>query len=583
MKTLFRPAAAIAAMATAFGMTAANADPVTAERLVNAGSDAEAANWLTVHRTYDSHRFSPLDEINAGNVDGLKLAFAVPLGGAEPSAFGPGSFQGTPLVADGKMYVSDGWGTPYKIDVTSGTRGRIEWICDTGIDKDPTLGNLIANRGLALWGDLVVTNLLDGRVIACNADSGEIEWEHQVAFDPGEGFSGAPVAVGDKIIVGQSLGDWATRGWIAALDAATGEEAWRFHTVPAPGEPGSETWLCEESGNPDCWKTGGAAAWNAGSYDPATNTLIWGTGNPVPMFDPEYRPGDNLYSNSTIALDADTGELKWHFQYTPGDYLDYDEVGTQLLLDTEVNGEARKIVAHYGRNGFFYTLDRTNGSFISAEQYLEKINWTDGIDPKTGKPINYDPNKSLQVYSEDILVRRGGGQIDACPHLQGGVNFWPVGYNPNTGMAYGHSLEGCSTMEAIAVAPEDVKPGAIFLGGAWSHSGEQGGSIIAVDVKTGKVANKVLREHAAYAGVMSTPDLVWVGEVDGTFGAYDATTLEQKWSINVGSVFAAPAISYAANGKQFIAIVGGPLGLAGGGKPELALTQPANILYVFSL
>ena len=583
MRTLLTPVAAVAAMATVFGMSAAHADPVTAERLVNAGSDAEAANWLTVHRTYDSHRFSPLDEINAGNVGGLKLAFAVPLGGAEPSAFGPGSFQGTPLVADGKMYVSDGWGTPYKIDVTSGTRGRIEWICDTGIDKDPTLGNLVANRGLALWGDLVVTNLLDGRVIACNADSGEIEWEHQVAFDPGEGFSGAPVAVGDKIIVGQSLGDWATRGWIAALDAATGEEAWRFHTVPAPGEPGSETWLCEESGNPDCWKTGGAAAWNAGSYDAATNTLIWGTGNPVPMFDPEYRPGDNLYSNSTIALDADTGELKWHFQYTPGDYLDYDAVGTQLLLDTEINGEMRKIVGHYGRGGFFYTLDRSNGSFISANQYLEKINWTDGIDPKTGKPVNYDPNKSLQAYSEEIVIRRGGGKIDACPHLQGGVNFWPTGYNPKTGMAYGHSLEGCSFMEAVPVAPEDVKPGSIFLGGAYTNSGNQGGSIIAVDVKTGKIAKKVLRDMPAYAGVMNTPDLVWVGEVDGTFGAYDATTLEQKWSINVGSTFAAPSISYAVDGKQYIAIVGGPLGLAGGGKPELALTQPANMLYVFAL
>ena len=207
MRTVMKPVAAIAAMAAAFGMAAANADPVTSERLMNAGSDAEAANWLTVHRTYDSHRFSPLSEINSDNVGGLKLAFAVPLGGTEPSAFGPGSFQGTPLVADGKLYVADGWGTPYKIDVTSGKHGAIEWVCDTGIDKDPSLGNLIANRGVALLDDLVVTNLLDGRVIACNAENGEVVWEQQVAKDPGEGFSGAPFAVGDKIIVGQSPGD----------------------------------------------------------------------------------------------------------------------------------------------------------------------------------------------------------------------------------------------------------------------------------------------------------------------------------------------------------------------------------------
>jgi alcohol dehydrogenase (cytochrome c) len=559
------------------------ADPVTPERLMAAGTEAEAANWLMVHRDYQSHRFSPLDEINAGNAGGLKLAFAVPLGGTEPSGFGPGAYEATPLVADGRMYLSDPWGTPYKIDVSSGTRGQIEWICDTGIDKDPSWGILAVNRGVALWGDLVVTNLPDGRVVACDQASGDVVWDQQIATEPGEGFTGAPLAVGDHIIVGQSYGDWATRGWIAALDAATGEEVWRFFTVPEPGQPGSETWLCEEAGNPDCWRTGGAAAWVTGSYDAETNTLLYGTGNPVPMFDPEYRPGDNLYSNSLVALDADTGALKWHFQYTPGDYLDYDEVGSHLLIDKEIDGEMRQVVAHFGRNGFFYTLDRTNGSFVTATQYVELLNWTEGIDEKTGLPVSYDPNASLQAYAEDVVVRRDGGPVNGCPHIQGGINFWPTAYNPLTGLAYGHSIEGCSDVSNVPVAPEDVVAGAIFQGGAATDAGEIDGSIVAHDPATGAQVVKAMREYPGYAGVMLTPDLVWVGELDGTFAAFDATTLEEVWSINVGSAFKAPAISYAVDGKQYIAIVGGTLGLGTFGHPELENTQVHNMLYVFTL
>jgi alcohol dehydrogenase (cytochrome c) len=296
--------AALAAVGLA---TAGLAQGVTPDRLLAAGTEAEASNWLMVHKTYDSNRFSPLNQINAANVAGMKLAFAVPLGGLEPSAFGIGYMEGTPLVDNGFMYVSDPWGTPYKIDVSSGERGKVLWVCDTGIDKDPSRGILLAHRGLALSGTNVITALNDGRVVACDSETGEIVWEQQVATEPGEGFTAPALVVGDKILIGQSYGDWATRGWLAALSAEDGSELWRFYTVPEPGQPGSETWLCEEAGNPDCWKTGGAALWVTGSYDPETNLTYWGTGNPVPMFDPEYRPGDNLYSNSSIAVDVDSG------------------------------------------------------------------------------------------------------------------------------------------------------------------------------------------------------------------------------------------------------------------------------------
>jgi alcohol dehydrogenase (cytochrome c) len=490
--------------------------------------------------------------------------------------------EGTPLAKDGFLYVTDPWGTPYKIDVTSGKSGRIAWICDTGIDKDPSYAGVLASRGLALWNNLVIAALNDGRVVACSDETGEVVWERQVADQVGEGFSNAPLALPDKIVVGQSFGDWATRGWIEALNPETGEQIWRFYTIPEPGQPGSETWECESTGNPDCWKTGGASAWVTGSYDPASNTTFWGTANPVPMFDPEYRPGDNLYSNSTLALDADTGELKWYFQYTPGDYLDYDEVGSQLLVDTQINGEDRKVLAHFGRNGFFYALDRTNGSFIHATPYVDKVTWTEGIDPKTGLPIGYDPNKALQEYTVGQALRRDGREVEACPDLQGGVNFWPTAYNPTTGVAYGAGIEGCSKHATTGNDPADVTPGQVFLGGSINRPDPLAGSVFAYNVATGEEIAKNLRTIGNDSGVLATPSLVFSGEMDGTVAAFDATTLEELWSINMGTSFKAPPMTFSVDGKQFIAILGG----AGGtpfGHEELGNMKTSSTLYVFSL
>ena len=561
--------------------TASSAE-VTADRLLNAGTEAEAANWLMVHRTYDSNRFSPLNQINAGNVANLRLAFAVPIGGIDPSGFGPGYMEGTPLVDNGFMYVSDPWGTPYKIDVSSGTQGKIVWVCDTGLDMDPTAGVLLAHRGLALSGNNVITALNDGRVVACDSETGDVVWEQQVGSEPGEGFTSAPLAVGDKILVGQSYGDWATRGWLAALNANDGKEVWRFYIVPEPGQPGSETWKCDEAGNPDCWKTGGGGLWVTGSYDPESNTTIWGTGNPVPMFDPEFRPGDNLYTNSSIAVDMETGELKWHFQYTPGDYMDYDEVGSQLLLDTQINGEDRKVVAHFGRNGIFYALDRSNGSYIQSAQYVDEVNWTKGLDPKTGLPVEYDPTKSLQTYAMGAIGRSGATATN-CPDIRGGVNYYPTAYNPATGVAYGAGMEGCSEISTKEVAKEDVKPGSIFLGGGYVNKETMTGSIAAMDVATGKQVAKLETPYPNNSGVLVTPDLIWTGSLDGTFGAYDATTLAPLWSMNVGTSFRAPPMTYAVDGKQYVAITGGPIGGNALGHADLEMIQPANMLWVFAV
>lgn len=555
---------------------------VTPDRLLAAGSESEAGNWLMVHKSFDSNRYSSLDQINAGNVSGLHVVTAAPLGGTEPSGFGVGGVETTPLADDGFLYVSDPWGTPYKFDFSSGTAAKPVWICDTGIDKDPSRGILLANRGLALSGNNVITVLNDGRVVACDSETGDVVWDQQVGKDPGEGFTNSPQVIGDKIIVGQSYGDWATRGWIAALNADTGKELWRFYTVPEPGQPGSETWKCDEAGNPDCWKTGGGAPWVAGSFDPDTNTLYWGTGNPVPMYDPEYRPGDNLYTNSTVALDADTGELKWYFQYTPGDYMDYDEVGPQLLLDTTINGEDRKVLAHFGRNGIFYTLDRTNGAYINSVTYVDKLTWTKGIDPKTGMPLEYDPTKSLQTYAMGA-IDRAGATATTCPNIQGGTNFFPTAYNPNLGLAYAAGIEGCSDLSVRTVDPTDVTPGTIFTGGAGVNSGVQTGSINAIDVASGKKTATQSTPYPMYGGVMASADLLWAGHLDGTFAAYDATTLEEKWSMNVGTPFQGAPIAFTVGGKEYIAIVGSGSGRRAFGHPELANNPSANMLWVFSI
>ena len=285
---------------------------MTPDRLVNA--DKEPHNWLMNHRTYDAQRYSPLDKINKDTVKNLKLAYAVAIGGTAANE----NLQSTPLAEDGFLYIVDQWGVVYKIDVRSGDMGRIVWRMDPGQEKLP-----LSNRGAALLGNLVVSTAnYPARVIATDKDTGKVVWETNLHDQPDVQITAAPLAVKDKIIVGAAGGDRGVRDWIAALDGASGKLIWRKYVIPAPGEPGSETWKDKNN----AWQIGGGAMWITGSYDPATNQVIWGTGNPVPMFDPTYRPGDNLYTNSMISWNPDSGSMNWYFQYTPGDHWDYDEV-----------------------------------------------------------------------------------------------------------------------------------------------------------------------------------------------------------------------------------------------------------------
>jgi alcohol dehydrogenase (cytochrome c) len=552
---------------------------VTSTRLLN--SDKEPQNWLMVNKDYESHRYSELDQINKDNVKNLHVAFTVALGGVNGSGFSPlGGHQSTPLVNDGFMYVVDGWGAVYRIDVRDPATARITWMMDPGTNKADMF--IASNRGVALHKDMVISVTGDCKVLWTKADTGELV--KTVQFDDLKtshcALTSAPLVIEDKVIVGGSGGDRGARAHIDAFNADSGERLWQTYSIPAPNEPGGDTW----KGSSEAWKHGGGSFWQTGSYDPATKLTIWGTGQPVPMFDPEYRPGDNLFTNSSVAFDVATGKMKWYFQYTPGDFMDYDEIGIQQLIDTKINGEDRKLVAHFGRNGFFYTLDRSNGQFIASQQYAQKVNWTDGIDPKTGKPVEYDPNKALQTYKTGKTSRREQGQIETCPNIQGGVNYFPTSYSPRTHMSYGGGIEGCSN---ISVDPSNDDNGAYWLGGTYANAEEVKGSLTAMDPTSGKKAAQMSMPHAIMSGVTTTAGgVVLTTNADGMVYALDDTTLKPLWSFNTGSYSSAPPMTYSINGKQYVAV------LIGGNvqtktildkTPSHKDMQNTSMLYVFSL
>lgn len=302
------------------------------------------------------------------------------------------------------------------------------------------------------------------------------------------------------------------------------------------------------------------------------------------MFDPEYRPGDNLYTNSTMAFDVDTGEVEWYFQYTPGDFLDYDEVGTRQIIDAQVDGEDRKLMGYFACNGFFYTHDRTNGQFLGATQYVDQLNWTDGIDPKTGKPVEYDANSDLQSYKIGAPSRREQGATQGCPHIQGGVNLFPTSYSQKTGIVYGAGMEGCSDVTADA----ERSDGSIaWNGGSSVDSGRLTGSITGMDPTTNEQTAQKLLDYPVYSGVVSTAGgVVFTATLDGTIYALDDETLEELWSFNTGTIISAPPMTYAVDGKQYVAILTGAIRIPFarlGNSPEMADLQNSSMLYVFAL
>lgn len=521
------------------GTSLSQAQEVTFERLVN----PEPENWLTHNRTYNANRYSPLDEINKDNVADLDFAFAVSLIPRLVTGLG-GGLQGTPVVNNGTMYITDGAGALYSIDLTSGRQGYINWIMDP--DTDPETAGIVNNRGAALLGNVVYTITRDGYLTATDAGTGEVLWDVATQQNPEEYFTMAPLALEDRIIMGPA-GDAPVQGRMEGRSAEDGSLLWNFNIIPGPGEFGHETWP-----DNDLYLTGASGLWTTGTYDPESNLIYWGTANPTPFGDPDLRPGDNLFSASVVAINAETGLLDWYFQYTPNEQWDYDEIGTHQLITQD--GETR--IQHFGRNGFNYVMDATDGTFLAANQYVEEVTWTEGIDEKTGLPVEYDPALAvggIQQYAHGAFA--GETQVARfCPNLQGGVNFQPTSHSLRTGLTYGDTLEGCSITE-----------------GGFGIEDRTWGAIVASDWDGG-IAVKAEIPFVPYGGNMSTAGgLVFSSMVNGDFFAMDDETLEVLWSVNLGSIIEAPPITYAVDGKQYIAIPVGTSGInaffGGGGYP----------------
>jgi len=519
---------------------------------------SEPANWLTYSGGYFSQRYTTLSQITPANVGELELQWVF-----QNRVFGP--WQATPLVVDGIMYLTQ---RPNDIVALDARTGRVFWIYryPTPPAQRACCGS--NNRGVAILDDKLFMATLDARVVAIDATTGSELWNVEVAeadMEAAYSFTLAPLAVKDKVIIGTAGGDRGVRGFIVAFDAATGEEAWRFHTIPGPGEAGHETWEpCPPNPttycDPEAWKHGGGSVWLTGSYDPELNLTYWGVGNPGPDFYREQRPGDNLYTNSVVALDADTGELRWHFQFTPDDPYDYDAVQIPVLADIERNNTEFKVMLWANRNGFFYVLNRETGRFLTGRAFIQ-LNWAEGLDD-SGRPIETPQPPGVPTY----------------PGVQGATNWYSPSYSPRTELFYISAWENYSTI--FAGAPQDYVAGQRFVGtdtsrrrdpdapppvpgltrgpiNSWTDA-VGNGAVLALDALTGEERWRYRLTDVISSGILTTAtDLLFTGTRSGYFQALDARTGGLLWKASLGGQLVNGPMSYEVDGKQYVAAIAG--------------------------
>jgi alcohol dehydrogenase (cytochrome c) len=497
------------------------------QRLLRAASEPQ--NWLTYAGSYKSQRYSALDQINRQTVSRLKVAWAYQMR--------PGVVETSPLVADGVMYITEPPSTVTAIDVRS---GRPVWTYTPAIPPDVIIiGSPPVNRGVGILDDTVFLGTVHGHLIALDARSGGVRWDVTVQDNKsGYYLTLAPLALDGKVIVGVSGAETGIRGFIDAYDAKSGKLLWRTYTIPAPGEPGFETW-----GKGNGWQTGGGSTWLTGSYDPDLKLLYWTTGNPAPDWNADNRPGDNLYTDAVLALDPDTGKLKWHFQFTPEDVHDWDANQTVILFEATVGGRERKLLGQANRNGFYYVLDRETGAFLTGVPYAKQT-WADGLDPK-GRPIR---KKGIAPSPEGTLV---------FPNIQGAANWHSPSYSPQTKLFYQHARE----MGTIYYKGDAVyKPGTAFTGGGGRYvNGDDASSAIrALDAMSGKVKWEFPLLSPGFSSLLSTAGgLVFGGTEEGNFIALDADSGKPLWDLQLGGTVRGIPIAYAVDGKQYVAIAAG--------------------------
>jgi alcohol dehydrogenase (cytochrome c) len=505
---------------------------VTFDRILHA--DKEPQNWLTYSGNLNGQRYSLLNQITPANVKNLELQWAWQAKSTE-------KFEATALVFDGVLYTIEAPNNVYALDPVT---GRIFWSLAYTPSPDARVCCGRVNRGLAVLGDTLYMGTLDAHMLAIDAKSGKILW-NTFAGNPTDGryaITHAPLIVKDKVMVGMAGGDMPIRSYLVALDAKTGKQVWKFDTIPGPGEPNHETW----SG--DSWKTGGAAIWNTGSYDPDTNLTFWGIGNPAPDTNGDVRLGDNLYSDCVVALDADTGKLKWFYQFTPHDTMDYDSTQVPVLADIEFQGRPRKVMLWANRNGVFYVLDRVTGQFLMGKPFVH-TNWLTGFDDK-GHPIR---TPGQQDSPTPVLVQ---------PNGLGGTNWYPPSYSPHTGLFYIPGWENSGTMVAkntgFGRATSDTPMAQTNLFVNRKNEMEGFGIVRAFDPKTGDKKWEYKMTDITWAGVLSTAsDLVFSGGREGYFYALDAKNGNLLWRQNLGGQVNSGPMTYMVNGRQYVAVNAG--------------------------
>jgi alcohol dehydrogenase (cytochrome c) len=515
---------------------------ITSERLLNAA--AEPQNWLTYSGTYLSQRYSTLAQITPENVKNMELQWMFQARSLE-------KFEATPLVVNGIMYTVQ---APNDVVALDAATGHIFWVTRYTPSQDarPCCGRL--NRGLAILGDTLYMGTIDAHLLAIDAKNGHVLWNVQPAgASPASGYAytHAPLVVKDKVIMGVAGGEYGIRGFIAAFNARTGKEVWRFNTVPHPGEPGNESWGGKS------WEQGGASVWVTGSYDSDTNQTYWGIGNPGPDWNGDPRPGDNLYSCSVVALDADTGKLKWHYQFSPHNEYDYDAVQIPVLIEMPWQGRPRKLMIWANRNGFFYVLDRASGQFLLGKPFVE-VNWAKGFDER-GRPMQV-PN--MAPTKEGTLIKPGN---------QGGTNYYSPSYSPHTGLFYIPTWENTSSL--YVKAEQEFNDGETYAGGGprgpvgpiggrglpyFGQDSEGYGAVRAIDPKTGDKKWDFKMAQVTEAGILTTAsDVLFSGARDGYFFALDARTGGLLWRATVGGAVQSTPITYSVGGRQFVAVNAG--------------------------
>ena len=492
-----------------------------------------AGEWLTYSGSLGGWRYSSLSEVTPANVSKLRLLWAYQSSSSEPR------FQSTPLAVSGTIFVTEPPATVVALDAKT---GGVIWKYERAIPANLPFEVGKVNRGLAILDSSLFLGSLDGFLLAINANTGQVKWQTRVAKSS-DGFSltGAPLVVNRSVIIGVAGGDYGVRGFLAAYDVTTGQLQWKFDTIPGPGEVGHETWQNE------AWKHGGGGTWITGSYDPSLDLLYWGVGNPTPAFAGDERPGDNLFTNSVVALNASTGKLAWYFQFTPHDVHDWDSSQTPILVDLLMNGAIRKVICWPNRNGFYYVLDRVTGEFLVGTPFVE-INWAQGLTSQ-GRPIGVDSS---------ILTE--GGRVTK-PGVIGGVNWQPSAFNPTLGLIFVQALEGQSVFTKSAAGRVTRGEKGMFAGSGGSMVGPITKVVRALDATTGakrwEYPSAPGKGLGGFGGLLATAGGIVFGASGASLFALDAANGKELWSVGLGGDTWAPPITFTSEGRQVIAVWAG--------------------------